>query len=207
MNYDSLIMLNNCIKSELPLDVVEIINENMIINKVRETQNGTIDYACKTNNFKLLKLYKKYNLPYTEQSLIYACCQGNMDLVIYLDSNFVFDKNNTCFSEIASKKGHINIIKWLHHNNYKFSILTLFNSEINHYINILNYIYKNIKNIDCDKYDLKIALDVGNFKIIEYIFNKIYNENRNFVKYALTYGYSKSIIIINDLINYYEMIN
>lgn len=38
MNYDSLIMLNNCIKSELPLDVIEIINENMIINKVRELE-------------------------------------------------------------------------------------------------------------------------------------------------------------------------
>lgn len=207
MNYDSLIMLNNCIKSELPLDIIEIINENVIINKVRGTQNGTIDYACKTNNFKLLKLYKKYNLPYTEQSLIYACYHGNLNMVIYIDNNFVFDKNKTCFAEIASKKGHFNIIKWLHYNNYKFSILTLFNSEINHYIDVLNYICKNIKNIDCNIIDLKIAVNVGNFKIIDYIFNKIFDENIDFIKYSLTYGYTKSIIMINDLINYYETIN
>jgi hypothetical protein len=201
MDYNCLIELNNCIKTDLPMDIIEIINEKVIINKVIDTPSGTIDYACMQNNFKLLKLYHKYNLPYTQYAIAYACLNGNLDMVIYLHNNFKFEKDNTYLSEMACKGGHLNIVKWVHKNEYKFSTLTLYFSELNNNINIINYICKNVKNIECCMIDLNISYNIGNFQIIQYIFNKIFNDNKNFVKYASDYGLVRCKRMIKNLID------
>ena len=62
----------------------------------------------------------------------------------------------------------------------------------------------NIKNLECSKIDLTKALICGNFQIIQYIFNKVFNDNKNFIKYAVINGYATTMIFIEKLILNYD---
>ena len=201
---NSLYALNIQLNDYLPYDIMELINEKVIINNVINTIKGTLDYACLNNNFRLLKLYHKYNLPHTHNAFNYACMNGNLEMILFLHNNGY--KGNNVAMDLASKKGHFHVVKWLHNNNYSCSINALFFAETNYNINIINYICKNIKDIECDKHDLKIAIDICNFQIIQYVFNKIFNDNKNFVKYSSKHGLIATIRMINNLVDNYNNI-
>lgn len=199
---DSIVQLTIQIQDWVPFDVMEIINEKIIINNVINTYKGSLDYASLKNNFKLLKLYHKYNLPHTHLTFDYACYNGNYEMVLYLHNNGF--KGSLLAMDLAARKGHLNIVKWLRNNNYSCSIQALFDAEINKYISIVNYICKNINDIECYRTDLNIAISTGNFQIIQYVFNKVFNDNKNFIKLASFFGFAKTMCIIDSLIKNYE---
>ena len=199
MEYNCLVTLDKCVESSLPYDLIQLINEKIIINNVIGTIKGTIDYASLNNNLKLVKLYHKYNLPNTHLAFDYACMNGNYEILLFLKNNGY--KGTKLAMDLASKNGHFHIVKWLHNNNYSCTINALFFAEINNNINILNYLCNNLNDVECTKQDLNIAVNVGNFKIIQFIYNKIYNDNVNFIKYSSKHGFIKCKIMINNLIN------
>lgn len=200
--YNSFLEFNLQCKTILPMDILEIINETIIINNVLNTDKGSLDYAALQNNLKLLKLYQKYNLPHTNLAFDYACANGNYEMVLYLHNNGF--KGSEQVMNIASKKGHLHIVKWLNKNSYVCSIDVLFFAEINNHIDIVTYICKNIKNLECSKIDLIKAMNCGNFQIIQYIFNKVFNDNKNFIKYAVINGHATTMIFIKNLILNYD---
>ena len=199
--FDSLVQLNIQIQDWLPFDVMEIINEKMIINNVSGSLKDSLDYASLYNNFKLLKLYHKYNLSHTHLTFDYACMNGNYEMILYLFKNGF--KGSLLAMDLASKNGHFNIVKWLYNNNYSCSINALFYADINNHISIVNYICKHIIDIKCTRDELNIAITCGNFQIIQLVFNKVFNDNKNFVKYSIIHGFIKTLNMINGLINNY----
>jgi hypothetical protein len=197
--HDSIVQLNIQIKDCLPNDVLEVINEKLIINNVIGSERGSLDIASLNNNLKLLKLYHRYNLPHTHLTFDYACMNGNYEMILYLHNNGF--KGSSLAMDLAAKKGHLHIVKWLCNNNYSCSTDALFCANINNHISIINYICKHINNISCTRADLNIAMNSGNFQIIQYVFNKVFNDNKNFIKYSLQYGFIITIRMIQNLIN------
>lgn len=129
--------------------------------------------ALKVGDLRLFKyLYKYRGRIYNtyDKALIYAAKKGHLDIVEYLHDNGSYISNDAMIN--AATYGHLDIVIYLYNK--------IFNFEGNEYPQVVKYLYRDLQ------YSIRNAAENGHFDIVKFLVEKGGLVEDNAIKYAKT---------------------
>lgn len=148
------------------------IIEWSIENKYHKSYQNVVEYAVGGGNVELTKwLINDIGYGYNNSNLQLAIGMcGSIEMIEYCINELSIKLNNRMYIRVA-KHGHLEVLKWLEQNDYKYDIDTILDTVAqNEHYNIIQHFYYKGHNIRVKRLSYYIASN-GDLDMLKWIYN------------------------------------
>ena len=155
----------------LPVEILEIIQNNYVMNNFTFVE--MVRYRLNKsffNNFDITLINDDELYEIIEE----CCVIGNIDILIWLFENKkIYIKHNRLYLNLASKYGHLEVVKWLHENrNDGCSSHAMDHAASNGHIEVVKWLHEN-RTEGCTIWAMDLASKNGHIEVVKWL-----HENR-----------------------------
>lgn len=166
----------------------EIFSKNRSLNSIAAAKTGnmdafkysvltnystwTMDYAAYHSQIDVLKwLWKNRSEGCTYRSFLFTIQHGDLNTLKWLYQNVELTDEPidyvTEFVDIASKHGHLHIVKWLMEYGEKPSSWAMDYAAMNGHLHVLKWLYS--QNVPCSHWAIDTASEYGHFDTVKWL--------------------------------------
>lgn len=208
--YNPNIEMNNNIINRIAkyatYDILDLLNElgNACMNEIRKIDKilflaGEYGNLCVTKWF-----WEKKNI--INECIFYnAASYGNIDIIIWGNETHTISQKNTLLCKYAAEMGHIEILKYLHTNEWPWDVYTCASAARYGNISVLQWLIDNGCPVGSPVYIE--ATKGGKLDILKWFVANGYNINRSIEDVAYEAGYGGYIEILEWLIESFDFKN
>ncbi|OQS07525.1 hypothetical protein THRCLA_00462 [Thraustotheca clavata] len=172
----------NYYHDHMPVDYVEW-NLAVISGKVdavsfllKEYPHGcfylTMERAIEHGNLNILKILHQHGIPFPANSWKIVCEYGRLNIATYLHQEHWAWKESWRgqATEVAAEKGHLNMIQFLHENNYDdaYTYHAMDAAAANGHLDIVRYLYVH-RTEGCSSLAISEATRYGHLDVVKFL--------------------------------------
>lgn len=154
-----------CAANNGPLNVVKYLHENGA-----DIKACTSLFMCEIKNDKIVSEKK---VTTSNQVIVYAAMNGQLDIVKYLHENGAdIEKDDNNALEMAARNGHLDVVKYLHENGADVDKCSALEVAATHnHMDVVKYLYENGASIKehCSGMTSLILAERGELEALKYL--------------------------------------